>query len=120
MQPGDILYVYYKARHAVKFHGAKEGISDYRVGKYYDGITPYLRELDGLRGNKRVWFFYSQWTPKQPFPHSIKHYICHVIGKEIGHIPDPFGGEEDMEATAYLYDLSGNTSEDVRLKVKQD
>jgi hypothetical protein len=106
MQPGDILYVYYKARHALKFYGPKEGISGYQVGKYYDSIIPYLREVDGLRGNKRVWFFYTAWTYTQPFPDSIKHYMGHVIGKEIGHIPDPFKGQETSEATAYLYDLS--------------
>jgi hypothetical protein len=30
-----------------------------------------------------------------------------VIGKQIGYIPDPDGNTEDIEAAAYLYDLSG-------------
>jgi hypothetical protein len=29
-----------------------------------------------------------------------------VIGKEIARIKDPYGGTEDFEAAAYLYDLS--------------
>jgi hypothetical protein len=60
MQPGDILFVYYRARHAVKFYGPQEGITDYRVGNDYNDITGYLRDIDSLKGNKRVWFFYSQ------------------------------------------------------------
>ena len=108
MQPGDILYVYSNARLAVQFYGPKEGINDYSIGKNFNDITPVLREVDGLRGNKRVWFFYTHWTPKQRFPDSIKQYMGRVIGKEVGHIPDPYGGSESYEATAYLYDLSGN------------
>jgi hypothetical protein len=27
-----------------------------------------------------------------------------VIGSQIGHIPDPYCGVKDLEATAYLYD----------------
>ena len=106
-QPGDILFVYFKARHALKFYGPKEGITDYRVGGNYKTIEQHLRQLDSLRGNKRIWFFFSQWTERQPFPDSIKTYLGTVIGKEIGKIPDPHGGTEDLEAAAYLYDLSG-------------
>lgn len=107
-QPGDILFVYFKTRHALNFYGAREGITAYRVGGNYKTIEPYLRQLDSLRGNKRVWFIYSQWTEKQIFPDSIKSYLCSVIGKEIYKIPDPHGGTEDLEAAAYLYDLSTN------------
>jgi len=107
MQPGDILFVYYRARHAVKFYGPQEGITDYIVGNDYNDINGYLRDIDSLRGHKRVWFFYSQWVPTKPYPDSMKKYMGQVIGKEIGHIPDPYGGVGIREATAYLYDLSG-------------
>jgi hypothetical protein len=106
LQPGDILFVYFKARHALNFYGAKEGITEYKVGGNYKNIEQYLRQLDSLKGNKRVWFFFSQWTEKQTFPDSIKAYLGTVIGKEIGKIPDPYGGDEDVEASAHLYDLS--------------
>lgn len=107
-QPGDILFVYFKTRHALNFYGAKEGITEYRVGGNYNTIEPHLRQLDSLKGNKRVWFIFSQWTEKQTFPDSIKSYLSNVIGKEIYKIPDPHGGKEDIEAAAYLYDLSTN------------
>jgi hypothetical protein len=106
MQPGDILFVYHKARHALKFYGPKEGITNYQVAHSHDDIITYLREIDSLKGNKRVWFFYTQWTETQTFPDSIKQYMGKVIGKEIGQIKDPYGGTEDFEAAAYLYDLS--------------
>ncbi len=105
-QAGDLLFVYFKTRHALNFYGAKEGFTDYKVGGNYQTIEPHLRQLDSLKGNKRVWFIYSQWTEKQPFPDSIKYYLGNIIGKEIYTIPDPHGGEESSEAAAYLYDLS--------------
>jgi len=107
MRPGDILYVYFKTRHALNFYGAREGVTKYHVGGNYKTIEPYLRQLDSLKGNKRVWFMYSQWTERQTFPDSIKTYLGKVIGKEIGKIPDPYGGTEGVEAAAYLYDLTG-------------
>jgi len=105
-QPGDLLFVYFKTRHALNFYGSKEGITDYKVGGNYKTMEPHLRQLDSLKGNKRVWFIFSQWTEKKPFPDSIKTYLGTVIGKEIGKIPDPHGGTESSEAAAHLYDLS--------------
>ena len=58
--PGDILYVYFKTRHAVHFYGPKKGITNYVTGNSYDSIVPFLREVYKLKGNKRVWFFFSQ------------------------------------------------------------
>lgn len=107
MQPGDIVYVYFKARHAMHFYGPKQGVNNYIIGNGHDSIAPFLREVDELKGNKRVWFFFSQWTERQPFPDSIKAYMGNIIGKEIGKIPDPDGNKEDLETAAHLYDLSG-------------
>lgn len=106
LQPGDILYVYYKSRHALHFYGPKESITNYVTGNSYDSIVRFLRELDKFKGNKRVWFFFSMWTEEQTYPDSIKTYLGNVIGKEIGVIPDPDGNKEDLEVAAHLYDLS--------------
>jgi len=107
LQPGDTLYVYFTARHALHFYGPKEAVINYVTGNSYDSIVPFLRELDKFKGNKRVWFFFSQWTERQTFPDSIKAYLGNVIGKEIARIPDPDGNKEDLEVAAHLYDLSG-------------
>ncbi|RYF92358.1 MAG: hypothetical protein EOO00_07350 [Chitinophagaceae bacterium] len=105
MQPGDVIYVYYKARHAMAFYGPKEHIGPFVEGRYFDFTERYLREVDQFKGQPRVWFFFSQWTEKQPFPDAIKKYMGTVIGKAIDSIPDPYGGKQDLEAAAYLYDL---------------
>ena len=106
MQPDDILYVYFKSKYAIRFYGPKEGITKYVPGRGYSTVEPILRDLDSLRGNKRVWFFFSQWTPRQPYPDSIKSYLGSVIGRQIGYIPDPDGNKGEAEAAAHLYDLS--------------
>ena len=106
VKPGDIIYVYHKARYALQFYGPNEGITDYIVAKADTTVVSILRDADKLKGNKRVWFVFTQWTERQPFPDSIKTYLGKVIGKEIGKIPDPYGGVDDMEAAAHLYDLS--------------
>lgn len=105
-QPGDVLYVYFKSRYALRFYGPREGITEYVEGRSHTSVEPILRDIDSLRGKKRVWFFFTQWTPKQPFPDSIKAYMGTVIGKQIAVIPDPDGNTEDVEAAAHLYDLS--------------
>jgi hypothetical protein len=46
-------------------------------------------------------------VPPKPYQDSIKKYMGNVIGSQIGHIPDPCCGVKDLEAIAYLYDLSG-------------
>lgn len=107
LQPDDILYVYFKSNYAIRFYGPEVGITNYVTGVSASSAEPILRHIDSLRGNKRVWFFFTQWTRKQPFPDTIKAYMGKVIGKQIGYIPDPDGNTADTEAAAYLYDLSG-------------
>jgi len=106
LQPDDILYVYFKSTYAIRFYGQEVGITNYVAGVSASSAEPILRHIDSLRGNKRVWFFFTQWTRKQPFPDTIKAYMGKVIGKQIGYIPDPDGNTADTEAAAYLYDLS--------------
>jgi hypothetical protein len=102
MLPGDVLYVYYRGRHAVNFYGSREGITNYIVGGDYKKAEGYLRELDSLRGNKRVWFFYSQWVPPKPFPDTMKAYLGGVIGKEIMRIRDPYTEAPEIDKDAVM------------------
>lgn len=107
LQPDDIVYVYFKSNYAMRFYGPEEGITNYVAGRGYATADSILREIDSFKGRNRVWFFFTQWTRKQPFPDTIKAYMGTVIGKQIGYIPDPDGNTADIEAAAYLYDLSG-------------
>ena len=107
LQPDDILYVYFKSNYAIRFYGPEEGITNYIAGLGYATADSILRDIDTFKGRKRVWFFFTQWTRKQPFPDTIKAYMGKVIGKQIGYIPDPDGNTADTEAAAYSYDLSG-------------
>jgi hypothetical protein len=110
LQPGDIIYVYYKARHAMKVYGHKQGITNYKLSGFYDSSALYFKQIDSLKGNNRVWFFTTHWTPKRngQFPDTIQTYMAHKIGKEIKVINDPFGAYEEKECacTATLYDLT--------------
>lgn len=118
LQPGDIIYVYYKARHAMKVYGHKQGITNYKLSGFYDSAALYYNQIDSLKGNKRVWFFTTHWTPKRngQLPDSIQAYMAHKIGKEIKVINDPFGAYEEKECacTATLYDLTQH------FKIKED
>lgn len=108
LQPGDIVYVYYKARHAMKMYGHKEGITNYKLSGNYEKPPQYFQQLDFLKGNKRVWFFFTHWTPKHKYPDSIHHYLANEIGKEVQVIKDPYGAylEKECACTATLYDLT--------------
>lgn len=108
LQPGDIVYVYYKARHAMKMYGHKEGVTNYQLSGNYESPSLYYNQLDSLKGNKRVWFFFTHWTPKHKYPDSIQHYLANKIGKEIQVINDPYGAylEKECACTATLYDLT--------------
>jgi hypothetical protein len=114
LQPGDIIYVYYKARHAMKVYGHKQGITNYKLSGFYDSSAHYYNQIDSLKGNKRVWFFTTHWTPKRngQLPDSIQTYMAHKIGKEIQLIKDPYGAYEEKECacTATLYDLSQSSN----------
>ncbi len=105
IQPDDLLYVYCKSRFAIEFYGPGLGFENWQQGNCYNSAGEFAKDLIALQGNSRVWFFYSQWTPAEPYPDSIKAYL-EKSGKQIGHIPDPFRGRGLREATAYLYDLS--------------
>jgi hypothetical protein len=59
---GDIIYVYYYTEPAFRFYAPKFGFEkdDYIAGeKHQDHPEAYLRELDALAGNDRVWLIFT-------------------------------------------------------------
>jgi hypothetical protein len=99
-RPADRIYVYTGGRHDMAFYGKRAGIEDWMQGeRHYDDPRGYLREVDVLRGEPRVWFFWVRLDRDEPA--LIRSYLG-TIGRELERIP-----AEPLSATgAVLYDLS--------------
>lgn len=99
-RPADRIYVYTQGRHDIAFYGRRAGLREWvQGGRHYDDPRGYLREVDALRGNPRVWFFWVRLDRDEPA--WIRKYLA-TIGRELERIP-----EDDSEETgAVLYDLS--------------
>lgn len=100
-RPGDAIYVYGAASLAMRFYGPPVEWIDGSQDRA-DSRT-YFREIDGLRGRPRVWFFVTHGLPCEP--EAIRSYL-EAIGTELERIDDPFGNRGQRAAAAYLYDLS--------------
>lgn len=99
-RPGDRLYVYTQGRHDMAFYGKRAGLEDWMQGeKHYDDPRGYLREVDLLRGEPRVWFFWVRLDGEDPA--LILGYLG-TIGRELERIP----AEPSSYTGAVLYDLS--------------
>ncbi len=109
-QPGDILYVYQRGIYQFQYYAEKYGYQegDYIIGvddlDKYDGqelsiteMTRYEKDLDKLRGNKRVWLLFSH--THIPAERRFLNYYLNEIGLRI----DTF---EQPGSYVYLYDLS--------------
>ncbi|MGD1715885.1 glycosyltransferase family 39 protein [Dapis sp. BLCC M172] len=109
-QPGDILYVYQRGIYQFQYYAEKYGYQegDYIIGvddlDKYDGqelsiteMTRYEKDLDKLRGNKRVWLLFSH--THIPAERRFLNYYLNEIGLRI----DTF---EKPGSYVYLYDLS--------------
>ncbi len=105
MEPGDIIYVYTKGRYAMERYGPKVGLDHWIAGNFYPQASAYKKDPNVLKGKKRVWFFYTQWTQEQPFTDSIRVYL-ESMGKQLKVISKPEGKVGQDLAAAYLYDLS--------------
>ncbi|MGB3514056.1 MAG: glycosyltransferase family 39 protein [Microcoleaceae cyanobacterium] len=109
-QPGDILYIYQRGIYQFKYYAEKYGYQedDYIIGvddlDKYDGeelsiaeMTRYEKDLDKLRGNKRVWLLFSH--THIPVERKFLNYYLNEIGLRM----DIF---EKRGSYVYLYDLS--------------
>lgn len=105
---GDILYVYYSSYTAFAYYVNHFGFTDneYIVGtRSREGLRNYTKELNRLRGNKRVWFLFSHGhVSKVTGVDEEKFFLYYLdsMGKRIDH----FKGDG---AAVYLYDLSDRT-----------
>jgi hypothetical protein len=99
-RPEDRVYVYTQGRHDIAFYGNRAGIEEWIQGDpHFDDPRGYLREIDALRGEPRVWFFWVRLDRDEPA--LIRSYLK-TIGHEVERIPDKDPGSTG----AVLYDLS--------------
>ncbi len=108
-QPGDVLYIYQRGIYQFQYYAEKYGYQegDYIIGvddlDKYDGqelsiteMTRYEKDLDKLRGNKRVWLLFSH--THIPAERRFLNYYLNEIGLRI----DTF---EKPGSYVYLYDM---------------
>ena len=106
-RPGDALYVYSGARHAIDFYGPRAGLDEWRQGETArDERRRLLQELDHYRGQPRLWFLYAHAPPRYGELAAVRAYL-ETLGTLLLDIPDPFGLEGERAAGAFLVDLSG-------------
>jgi len=111
-QPGDILYIYQRGIYQFEYYAEKYGYQegDYIIGvddlDEYDGkklsiaeIARYKKDLDRLRGNKRVWLLFSH----NHIPAERRFFKAYL--KEIGLRIDRFV-KKGSYVVLVLYDLS--------------
>lgn len=99
----DRIYVYTQGRHDMAFYGTRAGIEEWTQGdRHFGDPRGYLREIDALRGEPRVWFFWVRLSrPDRDEPALIRSYL-ETIGREVERIPD----KATVSTGAVLYDLS--------------
>lgn len=102
---GDILYLYYGSKLTFKYYSEEFGYkdADYIIkGKSSrDNWSSYANELNGLRGNKRVWILFSHVYTKRGVDE--EKFFLFLLESRGGIRLDSFRSDG---AAVYLYDLS--------------
>jgi hypothetical protein len=101
-QPGDLLYVHYRALPAFRYYAARTG---WQGGAVVDGIcarlrpAAYLDQLATLRGHPRVWVLLVDGKENAGYDERelITHYLEHAGARRDGVVASG--------AWLYLYDL---------------
>lgn len=99
----DIIYLYHGSNIAFQYYAKQCGFDDddYIIGiKARGALENYTKDLDKLRGNKRVWLLFTHVT-KSAGVDEEKFFLYYLdsIGKRINHF-------KSEGAAIYLYDLN--------------
>jgi len=111
--PGDAIYVYYGAGHALRFYGPRYGFhpGDYLLGGCHRGDTrAYLLDLDRFRGRRRLWVLFSHAQPHLGEEATMLAYLDRLGARRLALRIFPHGRMFGLPAEAFLYDLSAATS----------
>jgi hypothetical protein len=107
-QPGDAIYVYYGASHAVGYYGPRYGLPPEAV---VNGGCPrsdprgLLRDLDQFRGRPSLWVIISHVVRPLREREAMLGYLD-AIGFQRDSIVTRDDRETKPSSSAYLYDLS--------------
>jgi len=103
-KPGDLVYVYYWAEHAVRYYAPKYGmdISEFAIGAdHHNDPVAYMTEVEALRGHERVWVLFSHVYENGDF--NERDFILGLLdsmGKQLRQFREP-----GASVYLYLYDL---------------
>jgi hypothetical protein len=109
-RPGDAVYVYYAAGHALRIYGPRYGFrtGDYLLGGCHRGDTrAYLEDVDLFRGRPRLWVVFSHAQPRLGERESLLAYLDHLGTRRLELRALPHGRMFGWPAEAFLYDLTG-------------
>jgi hypothetical protein len=111
-EAGDGVYVFYNAMPPMSFYGPEFGFGrkDYTAGECHRGEThTYLSELDGLRGQRRIWVLTMVSHTGARLHHNILLYLD-AIGQKLDYFVAPTRTINGLGSPVelYLYDF-GNS-----------
>ncbi len=109
-RPGDAIYVYYAAGHALRYYGPRYGFhdGDYVLGACHRGdVRAYLEEVDRFRGRPRLWVVFSHAQPRLGERESLLAYLDRLGTRLMALRFLPHGRMFGLPAEAFLYDLAG-------------
>jgi hypothetical protein len=111
-RPGDTLYVYYGGLPAYRYY-VKYGQAspDYLSGACHrEDSRSYLRELDRLRGTRRLWVLIAHTSPRYRELEDLTSYLNAIGTKQTELIVEGRGpaasANAPLPAALFLYDLS--------------
>jgi hypothetical protein len=96
--PGDVVYVYYASEGVYAYYARRLGFAheDFVQGiESRQDWRKYIQDLQQLRGQNRVWFFFSHAYNEEAF---FLSYLD-AVGTRLDEL-------KDVRASVYLYDLS--------------
>jgi hypothetical protein len=105
----DGVYVYYGAGQAMRYYGARLGLSpaSYVVGRCaVSDSRAYLRELDVFRGRPRVWILATHLRLGTIEWQTITGYLSAIGTQTVSVVEPSSNGDPTLAAYAFRYDLS--------------
>jgi hypothetical protein len=110
-QPGDMLFLNFGMWHSWQRYGSRVPVAFHELivgGCPKDYPRGYLRELEPLRGNPRVWLLFARVADRPS--HEVRMRYLDSIGIRAEELQAPARGtSESSQVDLYRYDFSDST-----------